>query len=385
MAQVALVCVEASEVDEAFLEEVATAEGVQLVRASKDSLHTALLAGLARGGVVYVARTSRDANRALGLGADEVVRVGHLSRASITRAIKRAGVRADSRTSRVDLELRTRVDVASVLSMLASVLGHEMNTPLSIASLTCEALTEGLPSMLDVQERLIGWATLAAPKPEFGRLMTTLAQQPSPSEYRVMLADLRDGIDRATRIAHLLRRLTSEEPEPGHAHAAATLEDVHELLRSQLGRDGAIRVDVDGPCVVRVGRPTLVLLIAALLAHAIDAVREAAPGDASVRVQASEQEDVVLIEIAHDGRPIPTDLRPSVLEPYFALASGRAASELSVEGLQKRARLLGGELLVLREGKTTTLRLALPSVEAQLGSNPQPSEPAPESVKRRAD
>jgi signal transduction histidine kinase len=311
------------------------------------------------------------------------VRIGHLSRAAVARAVKRAAVRAEARAARAELEARTP-DVGSVLSMLAAVLGHEMNTPLSIATLSCEALNEGLHPMLDIQERLIGWATLAAPQQEFGRLMTALAQQPSPSELRAMLSDLRDGIGRATKVARLIRRLSTEEREPGRATVSAILGDLHLLLAGQVGQQAAIELEAQGSCRVQVGRPTLVLCLAALVAHAIEAVRALPRGEARIRLCASEHEDAVLVEIAHNGRAVPPDLRPAFLEPYFVRSSSRVVGELSVEGLQRRARLMGGELLVLCEGPTTTLRLVLPPADVELSAN-QLVEGAPDSRDRRTD
>jgi len=384
MANLTLVWTEASISDEAVLREVARAEGAHAARVGADALPTTLLAALAQGGVVYVATGSHDANRALGLGADEVVRLEHLSRDALSHALRQATVRAEARATRRAQEVGARDDAAAVLAMLAAALGHAVNTPLTIASLTSEALSMGLGPMLAVQERLIGWAALAAPKPELGRLMTTLAEQPTPSQLRVMLSDLREGIGRAAQVADLLGRLSSEEAQPGRANAATTIEDVHAFLRSHIGEDAALRVAIEGPCIVRVGRPTLVLLLAGLLAHTIEAVRAPGVDDARITIGVTGHDDVVLIEIAHEGRPCPTDLRPSMLQPYFSLASDRAG-DLTVVGLQQRARMLGGELLLLHEGRTTTLRLALPAVEVELHAGTQPVERAPSSSNRRAD
>jgi signal transduction histidine kinase len=347
MAQLTLVWTEASTLDEALLQEMAAAGGVELLRVERKDMSAALLTTIAKGGVIYVATDARDASRALALGADEVVRVGHMSRASISRAIECAGVRAEARVARDTLGGGAPEGIGAVLSLVASVLGHEMNTPLAVALLNCDALNESIPAMLDDQERLIAWATLVAPQPELRSMMTRLAQQPSPSELRVILSDLRQALDRATKISRLLMHLSAEQRGVHKVSAASTIEDVHELLRSGLRTRAEIDIDVAGPCFVRVGQPTLVMFIAALLAHAIESVRSVARGGARIGLKASEQEDAILIEISHNGRRASADLRPSLLEPYFA--SNRVVGDLTVEGLQRRARLLGGELLVLSE------------------------------------
>jgi C4-dicarboxylate-specific signal transduction histidine kinase len=133
-------------------------------------------------------------------------------------------------------------------------------------------------------------------------------------------------------------------------------------------------VEVTSDCVVNVARPTLVLVIAALLAHALDAVGSMPPNDARIAIRASEHDDAVLVEIAHNGRAIPPDLRPTLLDPYFAMpASG--VEEVSIAGLRKRVRSVGGEVLVLSEAGTTTLRLVLPLADATASASV--TEPSP--------
>jgi C4-dicarboxylate-specific signal transduction histidine kinase len=237
--------------------------------------------------------------------------------------------------------------------------------------------------MLADQERLIGWATLVAPQPELRLLIATLALQPGPSELRLILSDLRHALDRASKISRLLMHLSAEERGIDKVSAASTIEDVHELLRSGLRTRADVDIEVTGPCFVRVGQPTLVMFIAALLAHAVESVRDLASGGARIGLKASEQEDAILIEISHNGRRASADLRPSLLEPYFA--SNRVVGDLTVQGLQRRARLVGGELLVLSEATTTTLRLVLPRAEEGLAASPLAAERAPDSETRRVD
>lgn len=197
-----------------------------------------------------------------------------------------------------------------------------------------------------------------------------------------MLVDLRHGIGRAAQVARLVRRL-SQDQFAGSTSAAETIADVNELLRGPLG-GSEVRVEVRGRCVVRVRRATLVLLLAGLLARAIEALRAGPSGKPWLEITASEQEDAVLLEIAHNGAPISADLRPGVLEPYFAL-SNRGASDHTIEGLQARARSLGGELLILLEECRTTFRLVLPSLPAETEVSAPVPEDAPEAGRRRSD
>ena len=85
MAHLTLVWTEASTSDEALIQELAPAGGAELLHVERQGVSSALLAAIAKGGVIYVAIDASDASRALALGVDEVVRVGHMSRASINR------------------------------------------------------------------------------------------------------------------------------------------------------------------------------------------------------------------------------------------------------------------------------------------------------------
>lgn len=73
MAPLTLVWTEASTLDEALLQQMAAAGGVELLQVERKDVSAALLSAIAKGGVIYVATDARDASRALALGADEVV------------------------------------------------------------------------------------------------------------------------------------------------------------------------------------------------------------------------------------------------------------------------------------------------------------------------
>jgi hypothetical protein len=367
MASLTLLWSDATDAEQVVLRDAAAAENAEMRRVEPQDVVRAIVAALPRGGVVYVAPGVREASHALGVGVDEVVRAGHVSAPHVTRALQQAAIRSAARAKRDELALRGPQDVGPVLALLSTVLGHEVNTPLSIAALNCDALERCIDPLLDAQERLLGWAMLSAPQDELRRLVQRIGRQPGPAELRAIVEDLRTGIDRVIHSTRLLLRLSSEEETAQVATARGAIRDLHDLFRGQLSTRIDFSVEVEAPCLVRIARPTLVFLVAALLAHALDAVRESGPERGCITLRASQHEDAVLVEVEHDGAAIPADLRPSMMKPYFALPSGFAA-EVSIEGLQRRVRSLGGELLVLSDG-TTTLRLVLPPAETSLGSD----------------
>jgi hypothetical protein len=365
MASLTLLWSEATDAERVVLRDAAAAENAELLRVEAHDAVRAIVAALPRGGVVYLAPGVREASHALGVGVDEVVRCGHVSGPHVARALQQAAIRAAARATRDEIAMRGPQDVGPVLALLSTVLGHEVNTPLSIAALNCDALERCINPLLDAQERLLGWAMLSAPQDELRRLVQRIGRQPGPSELRAIVEDLRTGIDRVISSTRLLLRLSSEEETAQVATARGAIHDLHDLFRGQLSTRIDFSVEVEAPCLVRIARPTLVFLLAALLAHALDAVRESGPARGRITLRASEHEDAVLVEVEHDGATIPADLRPSMMKPYFALPS-RFAAEVSIEGLQSRVRSLGGELLVLSD-ETTTLRLVLPPADTALG------------------
>jgi signal transduction histidine kinase len=110
-----------------------------------------------------------------------------------------------------------------------------------------------------------------------------------------------------------------------------------------------------------VGRPTLVCVLGALLAHALEG-----PADdrrtPELHLRVSEEEGVVLFELEYSGISIPADLRPNVFQPYF----GKRKATLpptGLQGIRDRARRWGGDFLMITEKEATTFRLIIPRAE----------------------
>ena len=97
---VTLLWIELADGEREVLEEAARDAGATTRRADRDALAAQTFAALVLGGVVVVARTGREASSALGMGADEVVRLGEISRRAVEGAMDRARARAAARRPR---------------------------------------------------------------------------------------------------------------------------------------------------------------------------------------------------------------------------------------------------------------------------------------------
>src|SRR4029450_6507313 len=93
--------------------------------------------------VVAVVSGRAELEQALGLGIDEAVCASSLGarQDELATAIARARFRAGARMRRDELQRDAahRDDIAP-LRFLASALGHEMNNPMTAATLNCEVL-----------------------------------------------------------------------------------------------------------------------------------------------------------------------------------------------------------------------------------------------------
>ena len=118
-----------------------------------------------------------------------------------------------------------------------------------------------------------------------------------------------------------------------------------------------ISVEAASECVTTASRTTLVVIVGALLSNALDGIRASARGKGKISLHVFEAEEAIVVEVRDDGREIPTDLRPDLLERQF----GTGAARRGLPGLRDRVRRAGGDLLVDSGPSGNAIRVFLPS------------------------
>jgi C4-dicarboxylate-specific signal transduction histidine kinase len=346
-----------------LLESAARRHDLDLVRVPRGGLARLVLPCLATGAVIVVVRDDAEASRALGLGVDEVVRTTHLSSDALDGAIHRARVRAEARVVREAFMRKTSgEDDAIALRLLARAVSHEVNNPLQALVLDVESLAHAVWNLVELNTKVSSWLLTHAPEIERRKFKEQLRSTPDPAELEDIFDNMRECLRRAAQAMHRFGALTYEASEQVSVGSIAT--ELVEILRDEVSAQ--LSLEVKGQCIVSVSRPTLVCVIGALMAHALEAVGEARESDRRVALRVSEEEGAVLIEIEHGGIAVPADLRPNVFQPYFS--RNRANLQpTGLQGIRERARRWGGDFLVLNEKSGTTLRLIIPKMDRTAG------------------
>ncbi|MDZ5650684.1 two-component regulator propeller domain-containing protein [Nitrospirillum sp. BR 11828] len=257
---------------------------------------------------------------------------------------------ADLRTTQSKLVQQEKM--ASLGRLVAGV-AHEVNTPLGVV-LTAAGSLRG--SLEDVRDNIAQ-----------GKL-TRSALETGLEEW----SDLADLVERNTkRTAALVKSFTAIAAEDGESKVtevdlSTLLPDVADVARTALAQ-GAIELTVDVPygLVVSTVPESLVNALTHILANTADHAFD--PGShGHVTVTASAEGGVVMISIADNGRGIPADVLPHILDPFFTTARGRGHPGLGLHVAYNHVtqRLKGNLTVDSVPGQGTTVTLVIPSMIA---------------------
>jgi signal transduction histidine kinase len=348
---------DAVESDRASLEEARNLYGAQVVHLTADALARHALGAISRGPVVCVVVSDKEAGHALGLGVDEVLRVGEVTREALASAISRASARAAVRASPEYRHALLDQDEEAAFAQLGAAFGERLETPLALASVDCAAVAEAMNCLIEVDDQFFAWTALVAPSEQLRNLVARRLTAPTAPELRGVLKRLRASIVRAESLVHLLRDLTKSGDSGSTVAVSPLLADIVDVMRPVISPWAEISVQADPDCIAAASRTTLVVVVGVLLSSALDSIRAASRGKGSVVVRVFDEEDAVIIEVRDDGREIPSDLRPDVLEAQFGTLTHRRG----IPGLRDRVRRAGGEVLVDSGSTGSMVRVFLPS------------------------
>jgi signal transduction histidine kinase len=173
---------------------------------------------------------------------------------------------------------------------------------------------------------------------------------------------MRECLRRAAQGMHRFGALTYESLDKVDVGKVAT--ELVQILREDV--PAALSVEVRGECLAYLTRPTLVCVVGALLAHAVEAIRDEKGRDRGVHLRVRGEDAAVVIEVEHTGDGVPSDLRPNVFQPYFNRRKN-APSPTGLQGIRERARRWGGEFSIVSARGMTTLRLVVPKLDRVRG------------------
>lgn len=283
---------------------------------------------LADGAVLAVVRTEEEGQQAISYGADEVVLASECH-TSFDSVIQRTTARARARLQRdlflIDL---VRKDDTSALELLAAALGNELMEPLARA------------------------------KAESDGLVTELERSAVPTGRAHAIADT---VASAARVVERMRELVSTAPTDETVDLVAVAHEVGSALAPTVRRVASFKVDAVGPgCRVGLPRWQAVMMVASLVANAVESVTARGGAGRKVSVHVCELDGAAVLEVADDGLGIAESVRPYVGDPFFT-TTGKGRLGLGLTVVSARVRRAGGELIIESDQCAgTTVRVFLP-------------------------
>jgi two-component system CheB/CheR fusion protein len=235
----------------------------------------------------------------------------------------------------------------AALGMLLANVAHELNNPLSVATMEVDNLAEARSD--DVQDEA--------------------------------LETLRQAIERCNGVVQSFLALARQQPVTrSRVSLNALVDDVLVLIRHTLEADGIdleLHLADDLP-LLQADANQLHHVIANLITNAHQALRQSEPPRQLIlTTAASEAATQVTLEVADTGPGIPAELHERVFEPFFTTRSQTGGSGLGLSLCRSIIEAHGGTLsLTSQVGQGTTVHITLPLAPLADVQAPEPPDAA---------
>lgn len=286
---------------------------------------------LAQGAVLAVVRSEEEGQRALAYGADEVILGSDVSGDVFERIVERTHARARARFQRdlflIDL---VRRDDTSALALLATALGRRIAEPLARATEESVSLAQELES--------------GAP----------------PTVRASMIAET---VAEVSRVVDQMRVLVSTEPTDEIVDLCDVTREVLAALEPGVSAATELDVRIVGQaCLVGMPRWQATMMVASLVANAVESVMARPNAARRVTLDVSAHEGAVVLEVVDNGIAMTEDVRVHATDPFYTTGSGGRIG-LGLPLVSARVRRAGGELIIESDqGVGTSVRVFLPLV-----------------------
>jgi hypothetical protein len=338
-----------------IMAQLVSTAGAEIRVIAMSSLGSELLPSMVRGAVVVVVSSRKDAATALGLGADETVRVAQsvaLRKSTIEGAVERARARADGRMA--DARVGGAVEECPGLDLLMRVLERRLGCPLDAAAARCTELAEELRRVVAIADGLIEQIRVGAPREQLKTWSNDIKNYARATlKAEALTSELQKHVERSDDVLNLL----GESPVAGanETDAGLLLEQLTEFLRGDIADRSTISVTTESPCFVNVTRQTLIRIVCAAIENGLENIR--AGGTAGhLTLRASSADTAILIEVTDNGVPGSTDLRPSILGPLLS-----EACTTRLRQVREHVRHIGGDMAVDTDEGGNIVSIYLPA------------------------
>jgi signal transduction histidine kinase/CheY-like chemotaxis protein len=173
--------------------------------------------------------------------------------------------------------------------------------------------------------------------------------------------DLAVMLDDAVDYSALTEGRVAVTPRPVNLRAelSASLL-VFELQARNQGRELTVTVERDVPPVVQIDGQRVRQCLGNLIGNAL---KHSSRGPVTVAVR--YQRGRLVIDVADQGKGIPSALQEQVFEPFFRGTSETPGVGLGLSISRAVARQMGGDLVIVQVAQGATFRLSVPALEAQ--------------------
>ncbi|MBK9001619.1 MAG: sensor histidine kinase [Myxococcales bacterium] len=289
---------------------------------------------VSEGPVLAVVRSEDEGRRALALGVDDFVLAAHATGDDFELTVARTVARARGRLLRdlwlVDL---VRKDDTTALELLANALGRELGEPLR--------------RIADESRRLVE---------------TPDAERPERAARAGLIAD---SVQAMARVVERMQELVDTRPTDEVVDFVEVVQDVVRSLEASARQVGRLDLQVvEVSCRVGLPRWQAALVVANLVANAVEAVAARGAAEGAISVRLSREEDSVVLEISDNGVGMDATTRTHASELFFSTERATRLG-LGLPLVSARVRRAGGEVMIDSEpGVGTTVRVFLPLLDA---------------------
>jgi signal transduction histidine kinase len=311
-------------------------------------------ARLQRGGAPLgvLADTEADALEAIAYGADEAEVLGEPRDARVVRFVERLQLRASLRRDAERMQRSSaHAEKLSALGTLIAGIGHEINNPLSVLTLSVDAVRRAVEPLLESGTELRALAQSSSSiAPE---ALCAIAARIRAGAGTLDARSLLDEMGSASQaIADVVRdmRLFARADDGEHP-ALVDLPEVIDQVMRLAGREIERRALVEHDYASNV--PQLVLprgrltqVIMNLVLNAGQAMREVERPVHRLRFTTRMDEDFVALCISDTGPGIPPSSVERIFDPFYTTKRAELGTGLGLSISRSLLRGFGGDLLV---------------------------------------